>query len=376
MESRLERLSGPRPVLFGRRSRGAGAALFTDLPALQRGQSRHFSVHSAAARPAPPPAPGPPTPTSQELEFARVIVADGQREQARFCTVCGVTLDTDAHAMAHVASKKHKRRRSNLTANQQAGIGDTAAYDLMAAPLVDRVLVVGDCHGGRALALASNLVRSQFCGGTVFSWAVSQQRELPPLRPLLRPPARRDGLPVISRDSKLAFCVFSYGELDVRCHAAKWHRGTPGGARSLATSYVRAAQREVAAVDAYCVAIILAVPPPSDQKDNPRAPFVGRLEDRAAATFALNDALQIACEHTSVLFTGADTFAFARTADSGTLKPDCGDGHVHVRANLCAPVHRELRRLIAQRCGFTFDEPAGHGVSFENGLIDGRRSEG
>ena len=297
--------------------------------------------------------------TSAQREAARVIVADGQTDLGRVCTVCNMHLQDDAQAVAHCAGWKHRRRRSHLAKNNANGIGNTAAFDAAAAPYVDAVLVVGDCHGGRALALATGCVRTQFCGGTIFSWAVAQQRQLPDFTRLLRPSARRDGNSESgnSRRRKLSFCVFSFGELDVRCHSAKWlglDGGATGAAR-LASAYATAAQRFVASVDDRCVAVLLAVPPPSEEgANNPKAPFRGDLYERAAATTALNNALQSACDESAgVLFTGADTFAFARNA-LGTLRKDCSDGHVHVKAGLCAPVHRCLRRLIAERCGFTW----------------------
>lgn len=297
--------------------------------------------------------------TSAELEAARAIVADGQSKRGRICTVCNMQLQDDAQAVAHCAGWKHRRRRSHLAKNHANGLGNTAEFDNAAAPYVDAVLVVGDCHGGRALALATGCLRTQFCGGTIFSWAVAQQRQLPDFTRLLRPPARRDGNSesAVSRQRKLSFCVFSFGELDVRCHSAKWlgPDGGATGAARLASAYAAAAQRYVASVDDRCVAILLAVPPPSEEgANNPKAPFRGDLYERAAATTVLNNALRIACDESDgVLFTGADTFAFARNA-LGTLRKDCSDGHVHVKTSLCGPVHRCLRRLISEHCGFTW----------------------
>eukprot|EP01046_Picozoa_sp_COSAG06_P011147 COSAG06_NODE_628_length_13649_cov_20.848930_12_plen_455_part_00 len=314
----------------------------------------------------PPPASSAPL-TGAELEAARVCVADGESERARICTVCNLRLQDEAQAVSHCAGWKHRRRRSHQAANRANGIGDTASFDAAAAPFLDKVLVVGDCHGGRALALAVGCLRSHFCGGTIHSWAVSGQRQLQGIEARLRPPARREGGSVSSGSRprrKFSFCVFSFGEIDVRCHSAKWFCGSDGGAAGserLASAYVVAARHTVATVGDHCVAVLLAVPPPSEEGcNNPKAPFVGSLLERASATFALNSALQAACEASGgeVLFTGVDTFAFARDA-AGTLRKDCGDGHVHVQARLCAPVHRRLRWLIAQRCGFEWEpEPA------------------
>lgn len=368
VEARLERLA---PPLFGRLSKAVGAEGAAQCAGSSRTAGGAFPRDSAAVNAIPADgaasvggvggvetatADAQRPPTTAEVEAARAVVADGRSERGRICTVCNMQLQDQTQAVAHCAGWKHRRRRSHLAMNHANEIGNTSAFDAAAAPFLDAVLVVGDCHGGRALALATGCVRTQFCGGTIFSWAVAKQRQLPNFTRLLRPPARRDGNTAAnSQQHKLSFCVFSFGELDVRCHSDKWlglDGGTTGAAR-LASAYVEAAQRLVASVDDRCVAVLLAVPPPSSEgANNPKAPFRGDLHDRATATKALNDALQSACEESDgVLFTGADTFAFARTA-SGTLRLDCSDGHVHVNAGLCAPVHRCLRRLIAERCGF------------------------
>jgi hypothetical protein len=383
VELRLQRLS-PGPF-FGRRACpaavAAGAGTAAAAAAAADADAAGVSAHAVPAlanrgRRGPrerrqqqrqqqqPPALSVPL-TGAELEAARVCVADGESERARICTVCNLRLQDEAQAVSHCAGWKHRRRRSHQAANRANGIGDTASFDAAAAPFLDKVLVVGDCHGGRALALAVGCLRSHFCGGTIHSWAVSGQRQLQGVEVRLRPPARRDGGSVSGGSQpgrKLSFCVFSFGEIDVRCHSAKWFCGSDGGAAGserLASAYVVAARRTVASAGDHCVAVLLAVPPPSEEGcNNPKAPFVGSLLERASATFALNSALQAACEDSGgeVLFTGVDTFAFARDA-AGTLRKDCGDGHVHVQARLCAPVHRRLQWLIAQRCGFEW-EPA------------------
>lgn len=106
-----------------------------------------------------------------------------------------------------------------------------------------------------------------------------------------------------------------------------------------------------------------------------KAPFVGSLDMRVAATRALNIALASACDATSgvvlgmpVIFSGVETWDFATVpgdtslpsldplpplvaADSvifpGSLRQDISDGHVHVRADMCGPVHARVRALLA-----------------------------
>ena len=95
------------------------------------------------------------------------------------------------------------------------------------------------------------------------------------------------------------------------------------------------------------VAVALAVPPASDQgRDNPRAPFVGRLEARVAATRRLNAALERACRDSTVAFPGADAWRFAEDPATGGLRGDISDGHVHVAAAACGPFHARCRAAM------------------------------
>jgi hypothetical protein len=194
------------------------------------------------------------------------------------------------------------------------------------------------------------------------------------------------GIERSGRDKTLVL-VMSYGEIDVRCHSLKWSNDDCAGASKLANAYIEKTRdyvREylsellVATIDGVdngtaprvCV-IILAVPPPSDQGHNPKAPFVGNLSGRIDATKALNRALGLAVSDCgasggdslgaiSLYFTGVDTWDFATNGDgsgggaasggglAGSLRADMSDGHVHVKPSSSAPLHRIITTILSE----------------------------
>jgi hypothetical protein len=147
-----------------------------------------------------------------------------------------------------------------------------------------RVLVIGDCHGGRALGLMSSLVRSFFFGGTIYSWACGS-RTIPTL----------DSLAGSIAPGATVAVVFSYGELDVRMHCEKWclansepcadgnrvdkvreeepcaEQRCSATAASLAAAMVQSVRNSVSCLRcARVIPIVLAVPPASDEGSNPK----------------------------------------------------------------------------------------------------------
>ena len=134
------------------------------------------------------------------------------------------------------------------------------------------ILSIGDCHGGRTLRLLSSAVESHFFGGSIYSW-VSGQRELPPLRGLLR---RRSG-------PRVVVAVFSYGEIDCRCHNAKWADDVEGQLAAPYVDKVRQYVSESCSRRLRVLPIVLAVPPATDEGDVAAAPLAGK-KARAAPT--------------------------------------------------------------------------------------------
>jgi len=84
------------------------------------------------------------------------------------CLVCGgLPLQTAAQAHAHAKGWKHRRQEANASSNAKLRAASADFEGPLRAKGVERIVVVGDCHGGRALGLASRaLVRSpRFIGG-------------------------------------------------------------------------------------------------------------------------------------------------------------------------------------------------------------------
>jgi hypothetical protein len=176
-----------------------------------------------------------------------------------------------------------------------------------------RIVVIGDCHGGRTVNLMSPLVASFFYGGTIFSW-VAGKRSLPYMSNFIE--SFKPTMLHSSRCSSSSSCsnkvaiVFSYGEVDVRMHAAKWFKSTaqrcygdcsyldddgdkaveeleqqhvsftlPSSPMALARGYVNKVLEYVNEIDDSCsniakiVPIILAIPPPSNARDNPQVQY-------------------------------------------------------------------------------------------------------
>ena len=293
----------------------------------------------------------------QESELRREIdvsIVNGGTYSSRYhCTTCSVDLQTEQQARAHLGGWKHARCRKK----QLSGLGSSPFDSSAKKRGLAAIVVVGDCHGGRALQLMSPLVRPFFYGGTIHSLCVEAR---PEKRRVLQPLSTLVGS--IPGGSTLALIV-SYGELDCRMHAGKWHIAEDrSGVEVLATSLVATtfsyAQEAADALKVHIIPVFLAVPPPGNTGDNPKAPFVGSLALRVSATRALNAALEEASRSDppkgslvgSAIFTGSDTWEFASDHDGSLLKL-MGDGHVHVRSNLCGPVHNRVRQVIAERLG-------------------------
>ncbi len=254
---------------------------------------------------------------------------------------------------------------------------------------VAQILAIGDCHGGRTIAHLSRLVQTHFIYGCMFSWA-SGKRTLPPLQSLLLPARQALSGSGMRPEASLAtgsttvappmgatvrangearwsaanppcpapavfnkaVAIFSYGTRDCRLHASKWI----GHPEDICEPYVVCVLQYTAAAAGrgarVIVPIILAVPPAVDYSAHqPDVEAHGDLGERVHATELLNEALARACDRHGVLFSGVDTWEFARSA-SGTLKPELStSGHSSIDPSLCAPVHQLLRRMILRAVG-------------------------
>jgi len=219
-----------------------------------------------------------------------------------------------------------------------ARMGLDAHFDqLLDSAGVERILAIGDCHGSRTLCRLSRKVLSCFHGGSIYSW-VSGRRSIPSLSELAGPV-----------HACTYVVVFSYGEIDCRCHAAKFKDDVEMLSMPYAATIRAYVDSFVNAFDgARVVPIVLAVPPATDQGYNPAAPFIGALPDRVAATDLLNASLEVACMKHELAFTGAYTWSFAKS-ENGALRRDMSDGHVHIRPGLCDSVLQCMRQLVCDK---------------------------
>ena len=243
----------------------------------------------------------------------------------------------------HISSLKAKMRMSQLQDECASDATDFAHGD--GANI--EIMSVGDCHGGRTTRLLSSDVRVHFYGGCIFTW-IHGGRHVPALMSLL--PRRVPSAP----SPRTIVVIFSYGEIDCRCHFAKWQDDDDG----LASPYVAKVRTYVdectSALGRYLVLpIVLAVPPATEQGDRstvaPSGPAAsGSLWSRSQATHRLNLSLERACAAQGVCFSGTDTWRFAED-ESGSLRRElCESGHVQIKSCHCGPVHERLRHAIRE----------------------------
>lgn len=138
------------------------------------------------------------------------IVAGG--DSPYYCTLCRLALTCETQAKEHAVGRKHGR----VMRHGSCGLVSESFDSALVRDGFFRVLALGDCHGGRSLCLFSSLVRSLFYGGSIYSWAVNKKRSLPPLKEVLQ---KSDVTRFRNEPDAKLVVVFSYGEIDCRCHA-------------------------------------------------------------------------------------------------------------------------------------------------------------
>lgn len=139
--------------------------------------------------------------------------------------------------------------------------------------------------------------------------------------------------------------VFSYGEIDCRCHIHK--HGGIASAQELAEKYLDAVAscRELHGGNPI-VWIQGIIPPPrkAEGKDNPNMPFEGTDEERLAYTNAMNVALISGCVSRGFIFIDLPR---EYADDVGFLDHSKSDGHVHIGSSdglaklVCELLNRE-----------------------------------
>lgn len=145
--------------------------------------------------------------------------------------------------------------------------------------------------------------------------------------------------------------VFVFGEIDVRVHIGRQcdeqgHSFSEEVAR-LASGYIQAILGLKTQFPNLQPVVSLVIPP-TDKGSDPQYPFYGRLTERVMITDLLNTQLRALCARHNLLVLDVNT-PF-RAAD-GSLRPECSDGHVHVRSSFGPVVQQILVRRVAHLLG-------------------------
>ena len=127
--------------------------------------------------------------------------------------------------------------------------------------------------------------------------------------------------------------VLCFGEIDVRCHVARFALDHPGGAPGVLSDLCGAYEAAVAANEkdgGWSRTVVMSVTPPARKGDSPTnvdLPFEGTDTERAANTAVLNGMLRAMCYRRG--WTYLDVHSLY-AAEDGTLPPGRSDGNVHV----------------------------------------------
>lgn len=156
-------------------------------------------------------------------------------------------------------------------------------------------------------------------------------------------------VPMLTRDhgvpqgSDVLMCL---GEIDVRCHVARFALEHPGGAPGVLSDLCgrfEAAVLANAAAGGWRKTAIMSVVPPAKKayaETNVDYPFEGTDAERAANTAILNGMLRAACYRNGWVYLDVHRLY---SDEDGTLPPDASDGNVHVGNPSLALA--ELRRV-------------------------------
>ncbi len=172
-----------------------------------------------------------------------------------------------------------------------------------------------------------------------------------PIGPCLMHRVGRDGLQCVDvRNWNVCdgdTVVFVFGEIDVRCHIGRISEEKNVAVETiiqeLAEKYCETIEQNRAFFkNLRCV--VVAVVPPSENRNNPDYPFFGKLHDRIAITTALNEALRKECAKRQILFLDCNE---QYATPEGKLNPAKSDGHVHIHKQHNI-VYREQLLALAQ----------------------------
>uniref|UniRef100_A0A7S4INA9 SGNH hydrolase-type esterase domain-containing protein n=1 Tax=Odontella aurita TaxID=265563 RepID=A0A7S4INA9_9STRA len=200
--------------------------------------------------------------------------------------------------------------------------------------------------GGKYLFQSmSPRVRCHFITGTMYSFA-SGRRPVDLRRLGVRGGGGNGG------EGEGEAVLFSYGEIDVRCHVERLSSERECDYAAVIRSLVEQYMNRIVGYlsefgnDPPAAAVVLAIPPPSDRNENPRVPYYGKLSERVVISRLFNRLLEEACgarRNPNVHF--FHPFA-GFTGEDGSLDHNYSDGHIHIRSQCCRPIHHQLTALL------------------------------
>ncbi len=124
--------------------------------------------------------------------------------------------------------------------------------------------------------------------------------------------------------------VFTFGEIDTRCHIGKqrdqYKRSLDEVIHSLVTNYIHSINQNRKLFNNLIFAIMEVIPP-TNQSYNHKLPFHGSLEDRVVITNKLNTALHDACKQHNILFLPTHNIY---ADENGSLNASLSDTLVHI----------------------------------------------
>lgn len=145
--------------------------------------------------------------------------------------------------------------------------------------------------------------------------------------------------------------IFSFGEIDVRCHIGKqcdhYNRSLDEIIETLVQNYIQTVLLNRQLYHNLTCIIYSVTPPtgPDSQTFNYLYPHYGSLEDRINISKKLNTRLSSACKDTGVPFLNVyDDYAL----DDGSLNPALSDGNVHINDSLNIPIVQKLAQILEE----------------------------
>lgn len=162
----------------------------------------------------------------------------------------------------------------------------------------------------------------------------------------------RDGLSILDVRkygvSEADILIFSFGEIDVRCHIKKqcevYKRRLEEVIETLVDRYFETILQNCSFYSKI-LCLVYSVPPPTNAHFSEEYPFHGDLKERILISKILNAKLETLCAKHQILFLDV----YDQYADSeGALNPMFSDGTVHISRDCHQLIGEKLFQLLAK----------------------------